>query len=194
MRNPKRILATLVAAAVSVAAATAFAAGPTNVVVSPNPAMAGQTVTVSLSGPGCGGGIVAFGDGGLAEFTLPGVASVTHVYANAGTFSVTTSAEPLDFSDLPPALRNKIKGDPKCKGGPVTLTVRSLAMREPAPGLASARPTCPPCFNLVGDGGRVPFACVLQKPTCPTGMTWFDEPGSVGCRAANPHAMRLEVR
>ncbi len=59
----------------------------------------------------------------------------------------------------------------------------SSVRAAPAGPTPTPPPTCPACFTLVGDGKTSPFACQIAKPACPKGMTWFDEPNAVGCRA-----------
>jgi hypothetical protein len=167
---------------VSFAIATAFASGAiaaieprqgqvTSITPSPVQALAGQTVTFTVTGSApCGAIEINFGDGVDQTFAISGVPfTQTHVYANAGTFTVTA------------------KGQGNCSG----LAVAQLIVQKPAPppttDLTVSLQVASPAVtgksdpvNVIVHNGPVAASGVAVRVTFSGGWTIGANPG-VGC-------------
>jgi hypothetical protein len=172
MRPVRAIAALLFAAAgmLTLHAAPAWA-GPVTLHVSPNPAAAGDTVTLSGSiSPisDCAGGLTLVSEGFVHTHDFAGLPAVFADVTPGGAFTATTMVP-----------RSKAAGSyritGRCGGGNLgvsaTLAVRAGPVTDPAPPTTTPAPDAPPATSPSGTEPAVAAPAVPGPPTPPATPT-----------------------
>jgi hypothetical protein len=172
--RPVRTLAALVFAAtagmLTLHAAPAWA-GPVTLHVSPNPAAAGDTVTLSGSiSPisDCAGGLTLISEGFVHTHDFAGLPAVFADVTSDGTFTATTTVPRSQAAGT-----YTIRG--RCGGGNLgalaTLTVRAGPVTDPAPPTTTPAPDAPPATSPSGTEPAVAAPAVTGPPPPPATPT-----------------------
>lgn len=186
----KFTLLTLVASlALSLTANSALAenGGIGSVTVTPNPAQAGQAVTITIAAegeaPSLCGLAVEFGDGTGDKIKINGAdakfpVTLTKTYAHPGTYVVKAEGK-------------KITTHFRCAGEATATVVVKDAAKPVASTVAAAAPSCPPGYTMTGKPSRTgAYRCKAGKgamapedgPVCAPPMAAYKTKTTLGCQ------------